>query len=235
MSPEYQLPDIFPYDDSAEQVQLQGVGEQETSAEGILSIPVMPATATTTPVPVSSKRPSARLIAGVIFLIAVLAGSSLFFFAKSGRSVLPANPQATGATGVGVPVVKGNWQITLSKVHQESSLQGMDTSGMGSGTYTPNSGYTFLVLDIQLRGLHGNQQITISPNIFALVSQDGSTSSPALVSNAVIPGYSSGVVSMSSSGNEMRLSLAFVIPQSSIGQAFKLDFQGTPLLSFSGK
>lgn len=249
MPPEYRLPDTFPYDDSdgnSEYVYPQYISDLSYQTPVVSDFPSQapmgsslieptPAATMDAPAQVSRRKPSARLIAGVIFLVVVLAGSSLFFFAKSGRSVLPANPHATAAPGVGVPVDKGDWEITLSKVHQESSLQGMDTFGTGSGTYTPDSGYTFLVLDIQLRGLHGNQGLTISPNIFALVSQDGSTSSPALVSDAAIPGYSSGVVSMTSSGNEMQLSLAFVIPQASIGQIFKLDFQGSPLLSFTGK
>ncbi len=241
MPPEYRRPEEFPYDNPveefSEQIYPQYISNfsYHTPAESSTNEPVAPATTINPPVQVFRRKPSARLIAGVIFLVAVLAGSSLFFLAKSGRSIFPANSHATVTPGVGVPVVKGDWEITLNKVHQESSLQGMETFGTSSSTYTPDSGYTFLVLDIRLHGLHKNQQLAISPDIFALVSQDGNTLSPALVSSSAFPGYSAGVVSLITSGSEMLLSLAFVIPQGSIGQTFKLDFQGAPLLSFIGK
>jgi hypothetical protein len=233
-----QTPSAFPSDQSSEPVQPQSAGpfSNQTPEEGNSNDPLLPSASADIPTHVSQtgKRPSARPIIAVLLLIVVLVGSSLFFFAKSGRSVLPSNSHPTVTPGVGVPVVRGNWEVTLRRVHQESLLNGMNT-GLGTNTYTPISGYTFLVLDIKLRDLRSNQQVMISPSIFALISSDGRTSPPDLVSNEAMQGYSPGVVSMFTSGNEMELSLAFAIPQQSHGQVFKLDFQGVPLISFTAK
>ncbi len=181
-------------------------------------------------VPPRRKGPNVGLIVGALLLIVVLVGSGLFFLVKARGITLTATPTAT--PGIGVPVVGGKWRLTVEKVHQETQLSG--GIGINTTTYTPNSGYTFLVVDIKLRELDSPQFVWVSIDMFAIISQDGKITTAALIGliNAGT-GYA-GVIGTSGS-NELNLSVAFVVPQGSIGQVFKLRFQQLPLIPFSAK
>jgi hypothetical protein len=202
------------------------VDEPTGQGEGLL--PLVPG-GVDAQVPPRRKGPNVGLIVGALLLIVVLVGSGLFFLVKARGITLTATPTAT--PGIGVAVVGGKWRLTVEKVHQETLLSG--GLSINTTTYTPNSGYIFLVVDIKLRELDSPQFVLVSTDMFAIINQDGKITTAALISINAGTGYA-GIIATSGS-NELNLSVAFVVPQGSIGQVFKLRFQQLPLIPFSTK
>ena|SRR6266702_4978245 len=202
----------------------------EPTGHGEVLLPLVPG-GVGAQVPPRRKGPNVGLIVGALLLIVVLVGSGLFFLVKA-RVITPtATPTAT--PGIGVPVVGGKWQLTVEKVHQETQLSG--GFGINTTTYTSNSGFTFLVVDIKLRELDSPQVVLVSTDMYAIISQDGTVTTAALININTFAGYSPGGIITTVSNGELNLSVAFVIPQGSIGQVFKLRFQQLPLIPFSAK
>lgn len=184
------------------------------------------ATSTIAPTSPPRKGPRVALILGVLVLIVALAGSSFIFLIQARGSTVTSMP------GIGVPVVSGNWEVTLKQAHLETELSGMNL-GISSSTYTPKSGYTFLVLEVKLRSLDSAQQTHVSTDMFAIINSAGQIATPDLVTLDAIPGYNPGVAFITSSSKELNLGLAFVITEESTGHVYKLQFRNVALISFS--
>jgi hypothetical protein len=194
------------------------------------------------------KAPRFGLLLSVLFLIIVMiGGGSLLLVIASGaiggssamsNSSLStgkaATPRvATATPGIGVLAVSSKWGLTLTRVHLENMLSNQ-IGGFGGSTYTPKSGYTFLVLDMLLQNLDSSKELSVSSDMFAIINSTGQIATPDLVASGVpATDYYAGVSSISTTSKELNMSIGFVITQTSVGQMYKLQFSSVPLIPFT--
>jgi hypothetical protein len=126
-----------------------------------------------------------------------------------------------------VPVVGSSWWIEIEGARQESKLTGFNN------TYTPNSGYTFLILDAAFRNLDPIQQTKLSSEAFAVIGEDGEINVAKGMSFGDMEIYLLGNITISNEGDELSNSVVFVVKEDAIDQVFKLQFQEMPPISFS--
>ena len=136
-------------------------------------------------------------------------------------------PTPTPTPGIGVPVVGDFWQVMVKNAREETRL-----TAKGS-EYTPKSGYTFLVVDVDFQNL-GLEKMSVLSGAVAVITEDGETIS------AAGSGYQGedpalGYLSMFvvSPEDPLSLSFAFIVEEGTIDQVFKLQLQETPLIPFS--
>jgi len=136
-------------------------------------------------------------------------------------------PELTPAPGIGVPVVGDSWQVMVENAREETRL-----AARGS-EYTPKSGYTFLVVDVEFLNLGPSKMFVLSDEV-AVITVEGETISAA---GGAYQGEDPalGYLDMFAASPEDPLSLcfAFIVKAETIDQAFKLQFQEVPLIPCS--
>jgi len=84
-------------------------------------------------------------------------------------TAVPATP--TSGTAVGVPVVSGGWEVTITNVHQESGVSCLTSTGASSSSAL--APYTYLVVDAILRPLDSGDTAPATSNEAVLLTEDG--------------------------------------------------------------
>ncbi|GAC1345301.1 MAG: hypothetical protein NVSMB27_07330 [Ktedonobacteraceae bacterium] len=145
-------------------------------------------------------------------------------------------PPSTPTIGIGVPVRNGEWEVTIQRVHKETKVSCI-LPGIQTTTYTPKSGFIFLVLDTTFQTMNSTE-VAISTKDNTLLSENGTMITPSfladLTPNGSQPASYCQVGTLSKSQTKvLKLGVAFTVKVASIGQVFKFQFQKLPLISFT--
>jgi hypothetical protein len=144
-------------------------------------------------------------------------------------------PMPTLVPAVGVPVVSGDWQITLMGAHQESKVSG------SAYTYYPEPGYAFLVVDVVFRNLVPVQKIAISSKDAKLIYEDGKThkadgggdGTSGLCADCTFDLDLESTSADKISEMDLSLGFVFVLQKDELNQAFEFQFKDMPKIPFS--
>ena len=126
------------------------------------------------------------------------------------------------------------WQVTVNSAREEDKLTSpMDISGLPTSTYTPKSGYTFLVVDVTFHSIDPDGKLAISSKNVTVISEEGEIISA--VGEGSGEGYMVGYVSMNVVSNDLELAYVFTVKKDIINQVFRLQVETLPPISFSIK
>jgi len=126
------------------------------------------------------------------------------------------------------------WQVTVNSAREEDKLTApMGISGLPTSTYTPKSGYTFLVVDVTFHSIDPDGKLTISSKNVTVISKEGEIISA--VGEGSGEGYMVGYVSMNVVSNDLELAYVFTVKKDIINQVFRLQVETLPPISFSIK
>jgi hypothetical protein len=126
----------------------------------------------------------------------------------------------------------GKWQVTISKAQQKILV-----TGPRGSTFTPNSGYTFLILDAALRNLDASQKTEVKDVDLVVVDVASESYTSAGGSFAMI--YSelnSSNTYWNDRSDTIKMKFVFVVKMANIQQPyqFKIKDQLCTTLSLSG-
>jgi len=160
-----------------------------------------------------------RLWYGAVWLI--LAGSMLACKAVSFLSVGESEP------GLGAPVSNDKWEVTISNPREESRL-----TGSSNNTYTPNSGYTFLLVDAEFRNLDPSQDTFINGDTLVLTDSAGEKFTNIGSGFGAFYNLGSKVTYSNDQSDTMKFTLVFTVKKENIGQEYKFQFLDLPQITF---
>lgn len=182
------------------------------------------------------KYPAFLLIPGLILSILLTACGQSTTTSSSPithPTAISPTPPPTSTVGIGVPVRNGEWEVTIQRVHKETKVSCI-LAGIQTTTYTPKSGFIFLVLDTTFQKMNSTE-VVISTNDNTLLSEDGTLIHPSFLAdlNGSQPISYCQVATLSKSQTKvLKLGVAFTVKVATIGQVFKFQFQKLPLISF---
>jgi hypothetical protein len=137
--------------------------------------------------------------------------------------------------GIGVPINRGGWEVTITDVHLESRLNGV------GGVFTPNlEGMKFFVVDysVDYKGSLGQSKFTLygtattekgetlPPDIFGFGFGD------SLIYGGVEEGKAFTLKPENVEKSPMKASLVFIIPEENASQTYKIQFLDLPKATF---
>ncbi|MBI5295031.1 MAG: hypothetical protein HY869_06115 [Chloroflexi bacterium] len=137
---------------------------------------------------------------------------------------------AASAPGLGTPVANEKWEVTITNPRVEKRLQ-----GSGTTTYTPNSGYTFLLVDAAFRNLDPSQETFISGSTLTLIDSAGEVFENTGSSFGITYSLGSLVTYSNDQGDTLKLTLVFSVNEANIGQEYKFQFLDLPQIPFTVK
>lgn len=139
----------------------------------------------------------------------------------------------TPVPALGVAVSGSAWQVTLTRAYRSNSLS---SKGFPATTYTPRSGYIFLVVDVEFHNLDETQESSmISSDQVAIIGEDGQIVT-ANGTDTGLNGFCVGCVTMMTmTGSDLSMSFVFVMKVDEIDQTFKFQFLDVPLIPFSAE
>ena len=146
-------------------------------------------------------------------------------------SVINMPPSATTprpTPSLSVAATDRKWEITITGAHEEKQLT--DTGGT---RYTPNPGYTFLVVDVTFHNLDASQETKISSDDIAVV--DSAEETFQNVGSGFALTYSLGGSSTYSNDQSttLKLSLVFSVKKENIGHAYNFQVKEMPPIPFT--
>ena len=133
----------------------------------------------------------------------------------------------TPVPGLGMPVTDGQWEVTLSNPREESRL----TSSSGN-TYTPNEGYTFLLVDAEFRNLDPSQETKIDGDTLVLTDSAGVTFTNIGSGFGTFYNLGSKVTYSNDQSDTMTFTLVFTVNKDNIAQEYKFQFLDLPPITF---
>jgi hypothetical protein len=122
----------------------------------------------------NAKRALAIVVLALPFLTACGATAPATVPPAPNATLVPptaAQPTATAGIQMGAPVISGDWEITITDVHQESGVSCLTSTGASSSSAV--APYTYLVVDVTLRPLDGGDTAPASSNDATLLAEDG--------------------------------------------------------------
>jgi hypothetical protein len=171
----------------------------------------------------------------VVFLLAACGAST----PTSTPTLVPPTP--TPMAGIGEPVAGNIWQVTVKDARQETKLsESSSTINLVTGmltasvtTYSPTSGYTFLVVKTTFRNLDPAKPKPISAEDVTVINEDGTTFM-AIGGSSDDKDYCVRCpFEASIEGAELTLSFVFEVDHNTIDQDFLLQIKDVPPILFS--
>ena len=161
------------------------------------------------------------------FVLAMLVAVTLACNLVTGKI---ASPTPTPSAGRSVPVTVGRQQLVIVDAREETSITGGYYPNQT--TYTPNEGYTFLVVEIQYRFLDPSLDTQITSTDFSLVDEDGESQKAdgGGWSGNLCVGCIFWTTSEAESGST---TVIFVIQADAIDKTWKLQHRGSEPLEFA--
>jgi hypothetical protein len=163
----------------------------------------------------------------VLLLLAGCGGDN-----NKAKTPIPPTLTSTPEAGMGVPVTSGRWQITILAAREETQI----TSGYwpNQTTYTPNEGYTFLVVDAEVFNLDPTESGDVSTEQAAVIDANGSI-------HKADGGGSGGSTDLCVScittfygyGSSLDVAFVFVIDDSLLNKPWKLQVADSTPLAFT--
>ena len=139
-------------------------------------------------------------------------------------------PASSSSPGLGTPVSGGKWEVTITNARAEKQLMGSD------GTrYTPNSGFTFLVVDATFRNLDSSQETKITADSIAVMDRAGEVFKNVGSGFALTYSLGGAVTYSNDQSNSLKLGLVFSVKTANIDQAFNFQFMDVPPIAFTVK
>ena len=166
-----------------------------------------------------------KWIIGLVSVLFVLAGCLCSLLAGTSALLALSSPP-----GMGVPVVAGDWEITVNSAHEERAVLDLD-----GDVYTPNAGYTFLAIDATLRNLDPSQATKVFDDDFVLIDAAGGTIESSGLGDSEEGQYGFGSVSLSNDERDVLkdVGIVFVVEKGKIGQTLKLQFRDGPRIALA--
>jgi hypothetical protein len=164
---------------------------------------------------------------GIIGIIAV-SGIKPPDFVGSLFATPTATPTPTPTPGMGVPVSDGVVELTVTYARLDSSVVSHFLLGE---TYTAKEGYTFLIVDATLRSLDPDQELLLSTEQFALVTEEGriiSASGGGWEDNLCVGCVQT--LTGPTGWTQEEVTTVFVLRIEEAGQTYKLQFRELPLI-----
>jgi hypothetical protein len=147
----------------------------------------------------------------------------------------------TPAPGIGVEVAGSQYKLIITGVHQESRLSSSSLGGFDKTTYTPKSGYTFLVVDVTIRSVDESAKMEIASNQVAIIGDDKVIRTANGFGQSAFGGgsqinYCVGcMTTITGTFKELKINFVFVIKKEEVQQTYKLQFQDVPPIPFEVK
>ena len=133
-------------------------------------------------------------------------------------------PTATPTPGIGVAVAGEKYQITIVSIRQENKI-----TGFSGDSWTPKSGYAFLVVTVKFRSLDKTPP-SVASNQVAIVRDDKAIRIADGVYGACVNCKVTNTAGPST--DELEVGFVFVLKEDELNQTFKFQFQDIPLIPF---
>ena len=166
----------------------------------------------------------------VICLLCTICGGVGVYVLNLRQGIGLSGPVSSTSNGLDIPISNGKWEVTITNAREENQLFNSD------GTrYTPNSGYTFVIIDTTFQNLDPSQETKISADTIAVIDNTGEIFKN--IGSGFQNTYSIGGLNTYSNdqSNTMKFNLVFSVKKANINDVFKFQFMDLPLIPFSVK